>query len=47
MKNYAEILLHEELSASQKDIVQVATRAAWLDRFWEYFVIPAVNGVAT
>ena len=46
MKNYAEILLHEELSASQKDIVQVTTRLEWLDRFWEYFVIPAINGVA-
>jgi len=27
MQNYAEVLLHEELSASQKDIVGATTRA--------------------
>ncbi len=44
MKNYAEVLLHEELSASQKQIVDAATRLEWANRFWESFMIPAITG---
>jgi ferredoxin len=44
MKNYAEALLHEELSAAQKDIVGANTRREWGDRFWESFELPAIRG---
>jgi len=46
MKNYAEELLHEELSSTQKDIVKATTRLEWNNRFWEGFVMPAISGVA-
>ena len=46
MKNYADVLLHEELSASQKDIAEVTTRVEWLDRFFENFIMPAITGVS-
>jgi len=46
MKNYAEVLLREELSTVQKDIVKARTRAAWIDRFFESFVMPAITGVS-
>lgn len=44
MKNYAEELLHTELTADVKDIVQANTRYEWHQRFWEYFVMPAITG---
>jgi ferredoxin len=46
MRNYAAELLHEELSSSQKNIVQAATRLEWNHRFWQGFVMPAITGVA-
>jgi NAD-dependent dihydropyrimidine dehydrogenase PreA subunit len=45
MKNYAEELLHEELSAAQKGIVGATTRFEWNNCFWETFVIPAIGRV--
>ncbi len=46
MKNYAEELLHEELSAAQKGIVGATTRFEWNNHFWETFVIPAIGSVS-
>jgi len=46
MKNYAEELLHEELSSAQKEIVKAPTRLEWNLRFFENFVIPAMSGVS-
>ncbi len=46
MKNYAEELLHEELSSTQKGIVKATTRLEWNNRFWESFVMPAMGGVS-
>lgn len=45
MKNYADILLHEELSADNKRIVAANTRLEWNQRFWQYFVMPAITGI--
>jgi len=45
MKNYADELLHEELSSAQKKIVKVRTRSEWLGRYFETFVMPAITGV--
>jgi ferredoxin len=44
MKNYAEELLNEQLSAEHKQLTGAQTRADWLGRFAEYFVRPAVSG---
>ena len=46
MKNYADELLHEELTAAEKGVVGDTTRYDWNNRFWETFVIPATSGVA-
>jgi len=46
MKNYADELLYEELSAAQKDTTGAATRYEWNNRFWEYFVMPAFGGAS-
>ena len=46
MKNYAEELLHEELSSTQKEIVNANTRLEWNKRFWNNFVMPAITGVS-
>ncbi len=45
MKNYAEELLHEELSSTQKEIVNATTRLEWNLRFFENFVMPAITGL--
>lgn len=45
MKNYAEVLLHQELSAEQRQIVRAPTRLEWNRRLWENFVVPAATGV--
>jgi len=45
MKNYADELLHQELSSDQKDVAGVQTRVEWVDRFIESFVMPAITGV--
>ncbi|MBD3325039.1 4Fe-4S dicluster domain-containing protein [candidate division KSB3 bacterium] len=44
MKNYAEELLYEELSASQKEITTVATRLERSERRWANEVMPAIRG---
>ena len=46
MKNYANELLHEELSSNQKDIVKTKTRVEWINGFFENFVMPAMGGVS-
>ncbi len=46
MKNYADELLHQELSSAQKDIVGTATRFEWTNRFLESLVMPAITGVS-
>jgi ferredoxin len=46
MKNYARELLHAELSANQQEVVQAATRYEWNQRFWKYFVMPAITGIS-
>jgi len=45
MKNYAEELLHEDLSSAQKEAANAETRLEWNLRFFENFVIPAIGGV--
>jgi ferredoxin len=45
MKNYSEELLHQELSAKQKEVTRAGTRAEWIGRFWECFEMPAITGV--
>jgi len=46
MKNYADELLHEELSSTQKEIVGVTTRIEYLDDLFENFVMPAISSVS-
>ena len=45
MKNYAEELLHEELSPSQKGQANAETRLEWNQRFFQNFVSPAIGGL--
>jgi len=45
MKNYANELLHAELSSEQKEAVRARTRAEWIERFSYNFAMPAVDGV--
>jgi NAD-dependent dihydropyrimidine dehydrogenase PreA subunit len=47
MKNYADELLHEELSSAQKEVAGARTRLEWHSRFWQSFVRPAIGGVST
>ncbi|KPJ50790.1 hypothetical protein AMJ40_01760 [candidate division TA06 bacterium DG_26] len=46
MKNYAEELLHEELSSEQTRVVKAKTRLEWNLRFWKGFMMPAITGIA-
>lgn len=46
MKNYADELLHEELSSTQKEIVGITTRIEYLDDLFENFVMPAISSVS-
>jgi ferredoxin len=46
MKNYADELLYEELSAAQKVIVDATTRFEWNYRFLERYLRPTVGGVS-
>jgi ferredoxin len=46
MKNYADALLYEELSSSQKDITEATTRAEWIERLFKSFVVPAIGGLS-
>jgi ferredoxin len=43
MKNYAEELLHEELSSTQKEVVNASTRLEWNLGFFEAFIMPAMG----
>ena len=43
MKNYAEELLHEQLTHTQKEIIDANTRLEWNNRFWQGFVMPAMD----
>jgi len=45
MKNYAEELRHEELSSPQKEMAKATTRIEYIDRMFEYSVMPAITGV--
>jgi len=45
MKNYADEMLHAELSPVQQETVRARTRAGWLSRFSENFEMLAVDGV--
>jgi ferredoxin len=47
MKNYADELLHQELSSAQKDVVGATTRFEWNNRYWENMVMPAITGVSS
>ena len=46
IKNYADELLHEELSSTQQEIVEVTTRVEYLNNLFENFVMPAMSGVS-
>jgi NAD-dependent dihydropyrimidine dehydrogenase PreA subunit len=46
MKNYAEELLYEELSARQRSATAANTRLEWTHRFSETFILPAITGIA-
>jgi Pyruvate/2-oxoacid:ferredoxin oxidoreductase delta subunit len=46
MKNYADVLLHEELSSSEKEIVKATTRLEWKYRRFKNFTMPAITGVS-
>jgi len=43
MKNYADELLHEELSSTQKEVINASTRLEWNLGFFEAFVMPAMG----
>jgi ferredoxin len=47
IKNYADELLYEELSSTEKEIVGVTTRVEYLDDLFENFVMPAMSSVPT
>ena len=46
MKNYADELLHEELSSTQKKSVKATTRLELNNRYFEDFLMPAISGVS-
>jgi ferredoxin len=46
VKNYADEMLFEELSSTEKEIVQFNTRVEYLDNLFENFVMPAMSGVS-
>lgn len=45
MKNYADELLHQELSNAKKELVGARTRFEWRNRSWEEF-IPTIGAVS-
>jgi len=48
MKSYSDILLHEELKATQKEVSGVTNRIEYWDRsMMKNFVMPAITGVPT
>jgi ferredoxin len=46
MKNYADELLHQELSSAEKDIVGATTRFEWNNLFWEKYFLPTLGAVS-
>lgn len=46
IKNYADELLYEELTSTQKEIVEMNTRVEYLDDLFENFVMPAISKVS-
>jgi len=44
MKNYSDVLLHEELSARQQEITGTKNRYEWNNGFWNSFIMPAITG---
>ena len=46
MKNYADELIHEELSPEQSNYVGASTRYEWFNRYFEYMVMPAVGSTS-
>ena len=46
MKNYSDVLLHEELSHSQKEIIDATTRVEAIARLFEDLILPAITGVS-
>ena len=44
MKNYTAELLHEELTAQQRHLTGAESRYEWSNAFWQYFIMPAING---
>lgn len=46
MKNYSDELLHQPLSAAQKDLTMAQERMEWIRRFWEIIEMPAITGIA-
>jgi NAD-dependent dihydropyrimidine dehydrogenase PreA subunit len=47
MKNYAEELLYEDLSATQKELAEAETRLEWSLDFFETTVLPAMGAVTS
>jgi len=47
MKHYAEVLLHEELSAREKELAEADTRFEWVMQLFGSFVMPAAGAVAS
>jgi len=45
MRNYSDELLHEELSAHQREVAGVDSRLEWGEGFWTTFIRPAITGI--
>ena len=45
MKNYSRELLHAELSAKEREVTRVSSRAEWLGHYLEYIEGPAITGI--
>jgi ferredoxin len=46
MRNYSEILLHEEFSSSQRSLAGVTTRVEWWEGHFAEWLLPAITGVS-
>jgi len=45
MRNYSEILLHEELSSSQREVLHASTRLEAILGFFADEIMPAITGI--
>lgn len=45
IKNYSDELLYEELSSTQKEVVEVNTRVEYLNDLFRNFVMPAISNI--